>query len=62
MGMWSQKNWHFNDPGTRPVKTLTRSLHYVLKSIKGDGKYSGFKSVFNFGSLANSKLEISKGS
>jgi len=29
-----------------------------LRSIKGDGKSSGFKSVFHFGSLANSRLEI----
>ena len=36
--------------------------HDVLRSIKGDSKSSGFKSVFHFGSLANSKLEIWKGS
>ena len=32
--------------------------HNVLRSIKEDGKSSGFKSDFHFGSLAMSKLEI----
>ena len=44
------------------AETVSVNIIMYCDQIKGDDKYSGFKYVFQFGSLAINKLETLKGS